>query len=191
MEQELKTQEIGNLTGRLLISSPLMDTQSYFHKSVIYVIQHNEQGAIGVLVNHPVMQANMAFYVKSANDSEQELLNLDAIDTYIGGPIDIEKALILHSNDQEKGDNNISLSYNVQVLQDIIRGHGPKMSLLALGYCSWTKDQLEQEIKDNYWFVLPANNKVVFEVDSQDKWVAALESLNINAYNFSVISGNC
>ena len=91
-----------------------------------------------------------------------------------------------------KTDNDkIEISSDLQVLQNIVQGKGPKMSLLALGYCSWTPGQLEQEIKDNHWFVLPSNNQTIFETSNQDKWLSALENFNISPYNLSLKSGNC
>ncbi len=191
MKKQEHIQQIIDFTGRLLAASPLIDTESYFYKSVIYIVQNTSQGTIGILINQPIINTETTFYVKTREHPEEELLNLNEIDTYLGGPVDISKALILHSDDRETDNNKIEVSSDLQVLQNIVKGKGPKMSLLALGYCSWAPGQLEQEIKDNHWFILPSNNQTVFEMNNQEKWSSALENLHINPYNFSLTSGNC
>ena len=191
MKKNKHIQHIVDFTGRLLAASPLIDKESYFHKSVIYIVQNTPQGTLGILINQPITNKETTFYVKIHENAEEKSLSLSNIDTYLGGPVDISKALILHSNDHETDNDKIEISSDLQVLQKIVQGKGPKMSLLALGYCSWTPGQLEQEIKDNHWFVLPSNNQTIFETSNQDKWSSALENFNISPYNLSLTSGNC
>ena len=191
MKKNKSIQQIVDFTGKTLAATPFIDKESYFYKSVIYIVQNTSHGTIGILVNQPIINKEIRFYIKMHENAEEKSLNLNYIDTYLGGPVDISKALILHSNDHEADNNKIEISSDVEVLQNIVQGKGPKMSLLALGYCSWTPGQLEQEIKDNHWFVLPSNNQTIFGTINRDKWSSALEIFNITPYNLSLTPGNC
>ncbi len=191
MKRQINTQQITDFTGRLLAASPLIDAKSYFYKSVIYIVQSTTKGTVGILVNQPIISTDTTFYVKTNEPHGEKLLSLNDVNTYLGGPVDISKALILHSDDADMDSDKIEISSDLQVLKNIVNGTGPRMSLLALGYCSWSPGQLEQEIKDHQWFVLPPNNQTVFEIENQDKWSYALESLHINQHNFSITPGNC
>lgn len=191
MTKQRNVKRIHNLTGQLLVSSPLMGQDSYFHKSVIYVIQHMNEGAIGVMINHPLAKQNNMFYIKSNDAPNEKPLSLDAINAFLGGPIDMEKALILHSNDYGNDRSKIAMSSNLRILKDIAQGVGPKLSMLTLGYCGWVKGQLEKEINDNLWIISQASEQLVFGTDHEEKWNIALDHLHINPFNFSTIEGHC
>lgn len=179
-----------NLEGKLLVSNPLTSKESIFYKSVIYIVEHMSYGSIGLIINSPLTEFTTKLYVKS-QDQEEEILSLDNIRASLGGPVDTEQAFILHSGKKSTKRANVSLSSDISVLRDIAAGTCNKKSLLILGYCGWDAGQLEQEIKDDSWFVIAADEQIIFADDNTNKWNHALDSLNINAFNFSSFIGNC
>jgi len=181
------------LSGKLLIATPTISDESFFSRAVVYVVSHNENGAIGLVINHPLSDVNSttifsSFDIKPTTDIRQ-------MPIYFGGPIEAERGFILHTNDYNKDpvfkfDNEISLSSSLQILQDIAIGRGPDKSIFALGYAGWQDGQLESEIHSNSWLTIPFSHDLVFASDNTKKWVRAMDSLGINHYTFTSQAGH-
>ncbi|MEQ9115835.1 MAG: YqgE/AlgH family protein [Rickettsiales bacterium] len=184
-----------NLAGKILISAPSTDPHSYFAKSVIYIAKHDHDGAIGLIVNQPVNNLPKNLYIKNSWDQDGEDLKFDHIQSYIGGPVDVEKGFILHSNDYTKNvlekNKEIYLSSNIEVLKDIRKGTGPKESLFLFGYCGWDKGQLEEEIRENLWIICESDENTIFKVNNNEKWKQAINKLNIDPAFYSTAAGTC
>lgn len=182
------TTEFEDLTGKILIATPGVNPQSYFAKTVIYIVKHKvEEGTIGLIVNQPVTQnnlnaslENLAFTGFKIND-----ININDLETYIGGPVESDKGFLLHTDPSiEQEPNSIYLSSNVKLLKNMASGKGPKNSMFLFGYCGWNYGQLEEEIRNNEWLVLEENKKIIFETNNKDKWIKALEQLRINPVQY-------
>jgi len=186
---------LNNLAGKTLVSSPSTDPNSYFAKSVIYIVKHDADGAIGLIVNYPIRNLPKNLHIRNSWDQDGEDFKFNQIRSYIGGPVDVDKGFILHSNDYVKNviekNTSIFLSSNIEVLKDIQKGMGPKNSLFLFGYCGWDKNQLEQEIRDNMWLISDSDEKTIFKENDNSKWDSAISKLNIDPAYYSNTAGNC
>lgn len=182
------------LTGRLLISSPVLG-DSEFARCVIYICTHSlEDGAMGLVINkrapHPTLE--MLFEQLDISPSPpRRLINLCS-----GGPVEPSRGLVLHSTDWKREDSLIINDQNcvtasLDILQDIAKGNGPRRALLALGHASWEAGQLEEEIiKHNAWLSAPAHDDLIFGHDHTPKWRRALATINIDPLLLSSVVGH-
>lgn len=183
-----------SLAGRLLVATPSISKDSFFNKAVIYLLSHNNNGAIGLVVNHAVGNVNCSVLFSSFKIEQSDSSNNMPI--YIGGPVEAEKGFILHTNDYEseslfrsEGDG-IAVSSNIQILKDIAIGQGPQKSIFVLGYAGWQTGQLESEIASNNWLVVPFSKDVIFAPNDASKWDLAINIIGIKSYTLSAESGH-
>ncbi len=180
--------DFSNLTGKILIASPYTMEGNVFHKSMIYVIQHNKEGSVGLIINHPINHSPANNLFKKM-DSSIDFKDLD-LDVHLGGPVEMERGFFLHTNEYDKNllfnpiDDGLAVSSNLQIIQDISNGVGPKQSLFIIGYTGWGADQLEFELENNLWIVSEPNLDLIFDKDADNKWLKALSTLGISKYDF-------
>ena len=171
------------LAGRLLVASEKMNDPR-FAKTVIYMVEHDASGAVGLVVNVPMgaVPASVLF----------ERLGLEAtglpgeIEVYFGGPVDPGRGFLLHStdvvlNDSILVDGRVALTAQPKMLRAIARGEGPAQSVFTLGYSGWGPGQLESELARDAWFVIPADMSLVFAANPAQSWdrAAARRSLDL------------
>ncbi len=182
----------GYLQGQLLVSTPLI-TSTCFHKSVVYLFAHNEDGAMGVIINQPL---EIVSYDSLLEESDMPALaSDDEISVYYGGPVDRSRGFVIHSTDYNKGETlfsneSVAISANTGILKDIAAGRGPSKSTLAVGYAGWASGQLEKEIEENSWITVPATQEIVFDSEDEMKWGMASQSLGIDMNFFSHTVGH-
>lgn len=179
-----------SLAGSFLISTPQMPDPR-FEEHVIYMCAHNEEGAMGVSVNRPNHLFSLAEILQGANlpIPEKKLAPV-----HIGGPVDLESAFILYRSDyttEHKLDVSptISLTREIKVLEEIARGGGPATYLFILGYTGWGPGQLENELLNNGWLTLPANDNIIFDMADELKWKAAAMQYGIDIATFEDVIG--
>ena len=182
----------GYLQGQLLVSTPLITT-SCFHQSVIYLFAHNDEGAMGVIVNQPMERVDYSSLLE--DETELEGLTQDDIDVYYGGPVDRSRGFVIHSSDYDNDDvihkgEQVSVSANTNILRDMVQQIGPKHTLLAVGYAGWAPGQLEKEIEENSWITVPASPELIFHLDDDMKWGMASQSLGIDMNFYSHMVGH-
>lgn len=181
----------GYLTGQLLVATPAL-TESYFDKAVIYVLSHNADGAMGIVINHIIqnLSSSLIFNHLNIEHAEQD----QDMPIHFGGPIESQRGFVLHTRDYNVDtfqlSTPIALSSNVQILKEIASGAGPSKSLFALGYAGWEAGQLEAEIAENSWLTMPATEEVIFDISNSNKWDHAIKSVGINSLRFSVDAGH-
>ena len=169
------------LTGQLLVATPEMPDPR-FAETVLYMINHDEHGAVGLVVNRPLARGPIADVLKS--------LGVDAegaggeITLHYGGPVEPGKGFILHSDDYvldstTKVKDGVAVTTDPEILRALSLGKGPRRSLLLLGYAGWAPGQLEAEMKANGWFSIPADAELIFGADAEKKWDRALERRRI------------
>ena len=166
--------KFGSLSGKILAAAPQVSPKSYFAKRVIYLVKHGlNDGAIGLIVNQPLVQNTNDMFVKYKTqthpDTVVDKISLGKVTTYAGGPLEGETGFILHA-DCPKNDEEIYISSSLQLLKSILKGKGPKQSMFLFGYCGWEHGQLEEEIKNNIWLVLDADKKLIFDTNNVSKW---------------------
>jgi putative transcriptional regulator len=186
-----------NLTGHLLIAMPGM-TDPFFSKSVTFICTHNQDGAMGVMINRPTDLSYETLFEKIKVELAQSELADNAV--LYGGPVQPERGFVLHEHSGE-WDSTLSIAENTalttskDILESVAMGAGPKKMLLALGYAGWTAGQLEQEIAANSWLSVQAKDgetlhKILFECKAEDKLNASLALLGVNPAMLSDVAGH-
>lgn len=186
-----KTSVIDNLAGSFLISTVKMPDPR-FAEQVIYICAHNEEGAMGLAINKVSPLFTMEQVLKGANLPVPEDV-LPAV--HLGGPVEIESAFILFgpgytTQYQMEISETVFLTRETKVLEDIARSRGPKKYLFVLGYAGWGPGQLEYELLDEGWLAMPSDNRIIFDVDDEEKWQMAAMKYGIDISVFGDIVGN-
>lgn len=171
-----------NLTDHFLIAMPAMD-DPFFSKSLIYIAEHNTQGALGVIVNRP-LDMNLAALLEKT-DLPTEAANLAKIPVFFGGPVQTDRGFVLH---RPLGQWQATLAITEQVgltssrdiLQAVARDGEPADLIVTLGYSGWGAGQLEHEIAENAWLTVPADAAILFDQPHENRLPAALERLGID-----------
>jgi len=183
----------GFYAGSLLVSTPdILDPR--FIRSVIYLISHNERGAMGFIINKPIEDIYLSdiIRVKGSNNNINTNNNNKVL---FGGPVEYKSGFLLHSNDYEiknttlKIDTHFCLTNDTKAISDMYKGKGPVSSLFMLGYAGWSPGQLEKEIMEDSWLVAKADPQLVFSHNYSDKYSLSLEVLGIENAFFSSESG--
>lgn len=180
------------LVGKLLIAMPDM-SDPRFAKSVVYMCAHSDEGGMGLIVNRPQPE------VKFAKLLEQMEIPVSVgardVRVHYGGPVDQQRGFVLHSNDyaSDNGtldvDDDYRMTATLQVLEDLARGEGPDVSMMALGYAGWGPGQLEYEIGQNGWLTCAPTDEILFGADNDGKWAAALKLLGVDPLLLSATAG--
>lgn len=170
------------LAGRLLVASAEMGDPN-FARTVIYMVQHDTTGALGLVVNNPIGEAPI--------DRLLEALGADAagngaqIKVYSGGPVDPSRGFVLHSTDvliseSKDVDGVFAVTTRPEILRAIAEGKGPKRALFILGYAGWAPGQLESEIAAGAWENVPPDETLIFEESDEAKWERAISRHSID-----------
>lgn len=169
-----------------LISMPQLGDPN-FTRSVLLLLQHNQTGALGLVINNP-SELTLGSFVRSQDIFCQEAFQ--KIFVFRGGPVEPEKGWILHTDpgiaEAEQILPGLFLSTSVKVLKRLLENGNPPLRLI-LGYAGWGAGQLEKEMKEGSWLAIPASLKLIFSVDPSQMWKLALEGRGINP--LSLVSG--
>jgi len=193
-----------NLRDHFLISMPSLE-DSYFSRSLMYICDHSEQGALGIVLNSPLSlnvgdlfkQLNIPYEKSSENQTtEQDDSSLiSECPILAGGPVNTERGFILHTAEQEwestiQVSSSISLTASKDILFALAENKGPKKSLIALGYAGWNAGQLEAEIAENSWLTVPANSEIIFDTPYERRWAAASKYFGIDIHRIHPVAGH-
>lgn len=172
-----------SLKDHFLIAMPQMKDPNFAH-SVIYICEHSPQGAMGIVINLPLnIHLSDVFDNMNIDSNDQ---NLASVPVLAGGPIQRERGFIIHKPDDESWESSLALNDELcittskDILEAIANHQGPENILIALGYAGWESGQLEREISENSWLCGPANPKILFNVEPENRWRAAGEMLGID-----------
>ncbi|MDE0590827.1 YqgE/AlgH family protein [Halocynthiibacter sp. C4] len=182
-----------SLCGKLLIAMPGMGDTRFDH-SVIYLCAHSDEGSMGLIVNKPSLDIKIDTLLEQLDIPKGE--QSSDIRVHFGGPVEHGRGFVLHSRDYDAGDSTLhvddsfGMTATISILEDIAQGQGPRDALLALGYAGWGAGQLEGEILANGWLTADAEPELVFNMDNEEKWSAALETLGVSPLLLSSTSGN-
>lgn len=168
--------EPGSLTGWLLVAAPSMPDPR-FKETVIFMLRHGEDGAMGLVVNRAVGRGPIAEVLEKVG-LDGEGVEGD-ISIHYGGPVKPGTGFVLHSSDYAVDGtipvtDSVSVTVDPEVLRAIGVGAGPKRSLFAVGYAGWGPGQLDDEIRRKDWFTVPPDDRIVFDGDTQSKWDRAI-----------------
>ena len=181
-----------NLTHHFLIAMPAMADPN-FSKTLTYICEHNEQGALGLVINRPtdLTLAQLLDQVSIPVSSSR----CDSILVHFGGPVQTDRGFVLHGpvgNWQStlSISAEIGLTTSKDILQAVACGEGPRHMLVTLGYSGWAPGQIEQELAQNAWLTVAARDDVIFELPSAQRLAAAMEMLGVNYASLSEHAGH-
>jgi len=169
------------LAGQLLVASPEMKDPR-FVETVIYMVKHNAEGTLGLVINRPLAKGSMQDLLKGLGS---EITGAKGeIVIHYGGPVSLAAGFILHTDDvlldtSTKVNDGLAVTSDVKLLEAMARGKGPRQALVIMGYAGWAPGQLEAELKAEAWFVVPADKALVFGKDPAKKWRQALDKRQI------------
>ena len=173
---------MGSLKNQILISMPQMK-DPLFSKSVIYICEHNINGAMGMIINKQFSEPELNTIIEKVlveDESHKALAN----DVYFGGPVLLEKGIVLHhgsymSHDSIAISKSIAITSKKDVLGELKQKEGVPFKLM-LGHAGWSKGQLEKEIANGDWLMQATTADFIFNVPSNQMWRQATESLGLD-----------
>lgn len=181
------------LNNQFLIAMPTLTDPNFFH-TVTYLCQHDEDGALGIVINRPTgMKLGEIFDQMNIPADSTKLRNMPV---FAGGPVQQERGFVIHNNDGKKWDSSIATSDSISltssrdILEAIAQGDGPAQFLIALGYAGWGKGQLEKEIIDNAWLNTPCGEAILYDTPVNERWNAAAHQLGIDINRLTTAAGH-
>ena len=186
-----------SLNNQFLIAMPGLNDPN-FYQSVSYICEHNEEGAMGVVIN----RLTELTFADLCDQLDIEITDNDVAEYPIfhGGPVEVERGFILHTpiGDWESTlpvTKDIGLTMSQDIIQAIAEGYDsdntpPEHFIITLGYAGWSEDQIEDEIAENVWLNVPATKDILFNTPVEQRWNAAAASLGINLQQLSTDIGH-
>ncbi len=183
------------LAGKLLLAMPGLGDPR-FQRAVIFICAHDENGAMGLVVNNTLPGLNFTDIIekiKIPGETRNVLEELE-IPVYGGGPVEPARGFLLHSSDFRQADtiqinDEFSVTGTVDALKAIASGNGPQKMLFILGYAGWSAGQLDGELQQNAWLTVEADQEIVFETANQAKWESSLKKIGVHPSMLSSFSG--
>ena len=181
-----------DLTHQFLIAMPAMADPN-FAGSVVYVCEHSDRGALGLVINRPTELTLAALFDKI--DLKLEIAPWKDEPVFFGGPVQTERGFVLHRppgsySSSLAVSDDIALTTSKDVLEAVAAGTGPRKLLVTLGYSGWGTGQLEHEIGQNAWLTVAADAEVIFDTPAEERFAAALRLLGIEAKQLSGLAGH-
>ena len=180
------------LTDQFLIAMPAM-TDPYFSGTLVYICEHNDQGALGVIVNRPLDMTLAALFERI--EVPLNTAGFDRMPVYFGGPVQTDRGFVLH---QPVGgwqstlavNDHIGLTSSRDILQSVGKQGDPREIIVTLGYAGWSAGQLEDEIAQNAWLTVPATTQILFDLPFEERLPAAMSALGISFANLAEEAGH-
>jgi putative transcriptional regulator len=181
-----------NLTHHFLIAMPNM-VDPYFTRTLTFVCEHNDQGALGIVVNRPIDMTLQALFERLSLTLSDRTLADSPI--YFGGPVQTDRGFVLHvpaGNWQStlRVRDAIGLTTSKDILEAVGRGEGPTKMLVTLGYAGWSAGQLEHELSQNAWLTVEAKDAIMFDLPAEERLAAALELLGLDYARLADVAGH-
>lgn len=182
-----------NLKNHFLIAMPGMGDPNFDHTVTLICQQDEEMGSFGITINRPVNITLTELFEQLDIKLEDECLKSSM--ALVGGPVQSEQGFVIHTG-KKRWDSTLPISDNLSVtssrdiLEDIGRGKGPEHFLLALGCAGWGPGQLEDEIKENAWLTVPADQRIIFDLPYSERWHGAANNIGIDINLISDVAGH-
>ncbi len=185
---------LNSLEHHLLVAMPSMD-DGYFEKTVIYIVEDNDSGTMGLILNLPNEQMTVGELLHHFKYPIVEALPYFDDPVFVGGPVDPERGFILHrplGNWQTTLplSDRLGMTVSEDLLKAMAAGKAPEDFIICLGYAGWTKGQLAEELQQNSWLTLPYNESLLFDIPAERKWHTALGTLGITPEFLSMEAGH-
>lgn len=181
-----------NLTDNFLIAMPAM-ADPYFAQSLIYVCEHNENGALGIIVNRPIDMTLAALFEKI--ELPLAHASLARLPVYFGGPVQLDRGFVLHRplgqwQSTLAVNGEIGLTSSRDVLAAVGSAGNPGELIVTLGYAGWGAGQIEEELAQNAWLNVPARADILFEMPPEERLPAAMMKLGVSFSQLSDVVGH-
>jgi putative transcriptional regulator len=149
-----------------------------FLQTVILMVQHDRNGALGIVINRPVGDRPLAGLLQALGEKDPGVAGTVRI--FAGGPVQPDIGFVLHSADYHRPDTvdidgHVAMTSSREILRDIANHRGPKKSLIAFGYAGWAPGQLEGELAHGFWYTTPQDADLVFDDDRDELWDHAMK----------------
>jgi putative transcriptional regulator len=187
--------QLVNLTRHFLIAMPAM-TDPHFSKTLTYICEHNDQGALGVVVNRPIDLTVHALLEQIDLKPQRPQSDVtQSMPVHYGGPVQTDRGFVLHSpagswQSTLAVSKSIGLTTSKDILQAVAQGEGPPQMLVTLGYAGWAPGQLEREMAQNAWLTVQADPRILFETPAEQRYDAGLKLLGIDLAMLSDAAGH-
>lgn len=184
------------LANQFLIAMPGMADEA-FAGSVVYLCEHNEKGALGLVINKPISLTLGSLFEKVELSPPSEALAATAV--YYGGPVQTERGFVLHEPLDAEGKHynatlavpgGLEMTTSRDVLEALSNGAGPRRVLVTLGYSGWAAGQLEEEIGRNGWLTVDAEPDIIFDTPVEQRYERALGLLGVDPRMLSQEAGH-
>lgn len=191
-ETEISTSNEFSLSGQLLIAMPnLLDPS--FAGSVVYLCEHSNKGAMGLVINRPT-DLDIQNLLKKIDVTVPEKFSTP-FPVMMGGPVAADRGFVLHTeplhwSSSVKVNDELSLTTSRDILEAVARGDAPDKWLITLGYAGWGEGQLEQELAQNAWLTVPANHTILFDTPLEERFAGAYAMLGIDPALMSGAAGH-
>lgn len=180
-------QEPTNLVNSFIFAMPELGSP-LFYRSVVYICEHNREGAMGIIINRPldinlhVILEKMQIPISNPEVHAQRV--------FLGGPLQTQRGFVLHKGGPIWPDSilirdDLYVTSSKEILQAIGQATGPAKTLIALGFSGWSAGQLEQELVDNAWLNVKADPDIIFNTPIEKRWEAAAALLGIDIAQLS------
>jgi putative transcriptional regulator len=180
------------LSNQFLIAMPAM-TDSNFAQTVTYIWEHNADGALGIIINRPLQMKLADVFEQLKMPTAVDAIGQQSV--FQGGPVQTDRGFVLHHigghwEHTRKVSSRIQVTTSPDILDAMARGSGPETALVALGYAGWSGGQLEQELAQNAWLTVPADDRIIFDTPFDQRWHAAGRLLGIDLATISPHAGH-
>lgn len=170
-----------SLTNHFLIAMPSLADPNFSH-TVTYICEHNEDGAMGIIINRP-LNVHLREVLEQMEIEPSSSIDLDT-PIYMGGPVQSERGFVVHSPVGSWASSlgvtdEVAITTSRDIITAIAHGEGPARYLLALGYAGWGSGQLEKEMAENAWLSGPADLDILFDMPDEARWSAAAALLGV------------
>lgn len=181
------------LANHFLIAMPAMGDPN-FAQTVSYVCEHNENGAVGIIINRPMPNILLGDLFNQLNIPVDNSA-IAGMPVFYGGPVQPDRGFVLHRPSGQWRSSlaladDIHITTSQDILEAIAQGDGPASPIIALGYAGWGTDQLEEEMARNAWLTCPANSQLLFDTPYHEQWEAAAQILGVDIRTISSDSGH-
>jgi len=179
-----KRVDFPSLANQFLIAMPELQDPN-FHQTVTLICQHDENGALGIVINRPTESLVLGDILSQLEITASEQSAQLETAVYVGGPVHTEVGLVLHE-DRGTWDSTILVGHQMgltssrDILESIAKGNGPTRALLSLGYAGWGASQLESEIHQNSWLTHEADPELIFSTPVKSRWIKALGLIGVD-----------
>ncbi len=181
-----------NLTHHFLIAMPSMQ-EGIFAGTITYICEHNENGALGIVVNRPTTLTLDDMFNQINIQMHQPAVG--KMPVYFGGPVATERGFVLQDTPGNwqstmRINDRIALTTSKDILEAVGQGTGPRNLIISLGYAGWDQGQLEHEVTENAWLTVPASEHILFDLPSEERLPAAMALLGVDYLSLAEGAGH-